>query len=218
MACRLDILKLRYYWKIMYASTGLLHNIIAYKKDKLLENNFGFAREVFNLCCKINNLSFWHGIHKRNSNPLNEIKRAVTKHYYERDMQIARNKNCLFSTLLFTDTQETKNKPYMLINLLRNSGTFSDTLTRTKYIKALLNSNSYLQECKLCELKYYNLLYHHLTACPKLANQRNILRNKFILYGSSNPNLANPATLISQTLTNKNLLRAFTHFLTTSAY
>ena len=183
-----------------------------------MENDFGFVREVFNLCCKINNLSFWHGIHKRNLNPLNSIKRAVISHYYEKDMQIARNKKCLFSSLN-TLVGELATHHYMLYKPFRKAGLFSDSSSRNKFIKALLNTNSYLQQCKMCSLNYYNLLLHQLTACPKLTCERNTLRKMLILYGTNpNPQLTNLTLLVSETLVNKNILRAFTDFLVSSSY
>ena len=133
-------------------------------------------------------------------------------------MQIARNKKCLFSPLN-TRVRELVTRHYTLYKPFRRAGMFSNSSSRNKFIKALLNNNSYLQQCKMCSLNFYNLLLHQLTACPRLTCERSTLRKKLILYGTnSNPQLTNLTLVVSETLTNKNLLRAFTDFLVSSDY
>ena len=188
----------------------------------LLEDNFGFAKEIFNVCCRIGDISFWHGIHRgygilRKVNPLNAIKRTVTTHYFNRDTEIPRGKNFLFTNLYLSC--EITEKRYILVNPFQRGGQFSNSSTRASFIKALLNTNSYLQECKRCSLKFYNLLLHQLTTCPNLIEQRTTLRNKIIFYGTvSNPNLENLQLLMELSLNNTNLFNALTEFLETSEY
>ena len=80
MACRIDMLKLRYYWKITHAQSSIPRTIISFKKRRIFHVNKGFATEIFSLCCKIGEISFWHGIHRgnanrnRNPNPLLQLK------------------------------------------------------------------------------------------------------------------------------------------------
>ena len=63
IACRLEILKLRYFWRILHAPQDTIKNrILKYRKQNLLSFNKGFGHQVFNICCKYNALNFWHGI------------------------------------------------------------------------------------------------------------------------------------------------------------
>ena len=217
--CRLDMLKLRYYWKRMHTSPNIIKEVINYSKNSLLEHNLGFATDVFNLCCRVGDNSFWHGIQRGNQNPLNTIKRAVETHYFKKDLDTARNKNCIFSKLLLT-TDDIVKKKYTLFQIFKSAGMFFNTTARIKFIKALLNPNSYLQECKLCKLQFYDILLHQLTTCPKLTTQRTTLKHKLIFYGTKpTPEIDNPFLLFSYALTNKkNIVKAITDFLEISAY
>ena len=50
LACRLELLKLRYFWKIFKGSEDTIpHKVIKYRKANFLEFNNGFAQEVFNI-------------------------------------------------------------------------------------------------------------------------------------------------------------------------
>ena len=217
ICCRLDMLKLRYYWKKTHSPPSMVSEFINHRKKNLLEHNLGFVTEVFNLCCRIGNISFWHGIHREKSNPLNLIKRTVTAHYFNKDINTARNKTCIFSTL-FLNNQVAKEKKYKLTKTFQRNGQFSTASSRVKFVKAILNTNSYLQECKQCSLKFYDILLHQLTTCPKLTKQRLTLKQNFILYGTEPiPKLDNPTSVISYALSKKILLKAFTDFLETSA-
>ena len=134
-------------------------------------------------------------------------------------MQTACDKKCCLYSPLNTRVGELASHHFMLFTPFRGADIFSDSSSRTKYIRALLNTNSYLQQCEMCSLNYYNLLLHQLTAFPKLTSERNTLRKKLILYGT-NPNaqLMYLTLLLSQSLMNKNVLRAFTDFLVSSKY
>ena len=172
---------------------------------------------MFNLCCRISNISFWHGIHTGKCNPLNTIKRTLTAHYFRKDINTARNKDCIFSNM-FLNKDEVQKQKYTLFTTFRRIGTFSTASSRAKFIKAILNTNSYLQECKLCSLKFYNILLQQLTTCPKLKTQRNTLKQNFILYGTGSiPKLENPTSVISYAMTKKILIKAFTDFLEVGA-
>ena len=149
------MLKLRYYLKKIQGQSSIVKEIICHRKSKLLEHNLGFVTEVFNLCCKIDKISFWHGIQTGNKNNLNSIKRAVKTHYFKKDADMAANKNCIFSILLPYSEYRKKEK-YKLFEIFRKIGMFSKSSSRIKFIKALLNTNSYLQECKKCHLKFYD--------------------------------------------------------------
>ena len=62
LACRLDILKLRYFWRTLHGPIdSLSYKILEYRKEKFFNFNKGFARDVFNICSKYNAMHIWHG-------------------------------------------------------------------------------------------------------------------------------------------------------------
>ena len=101
--------------------------------------------EIFNLCCKIGKISFWHGTHRgneslgRNANPLNAIKRAVTAYHLNKDLTLARSKDNLFTTLYLQNNTTYKNR-YFLAKPFTSSGTFHNSSARLKFIKVLLST------------------------------------------------------------------------------
>ena len=180
IACRIDILKLRYYWKTIHAISSIPKSIVCYRKSRLLCFNVGFTMEIFNLCCKVGHISFWHGIHRgnanlhRNVNPLNAIKRTVTRYYLCRDLSTAETKDCLFTTLYLSNRKSYSDR-YFLANPFTSIGIFVNSSSRLKFIKVLLSTNKYLQNCRFCSMPFYNLLHHQLSACPYLASTRKTL-------------------------------------------
>ena len=219
MACRIDMLKLRYYWKITHAPASIPKTLISYRKKRIFSFNVGFTMEIFNLCCKIGKISFWHGTHRgneslgRNANPLNAIKRAVTAYHLNKDLTLARSKDNLFTTLYLQNNTTYKNR-YFLAKPFTSSGTFHNSSARLKFIKVLLSTNSYLKSCSFCSMTFYNLLMHQLSACPHLTSARATLRNNLLFYGCPfDPHPFNVKRLMICALQDKNLLKAFTDFL-----
>ena len=221
MACRIEMLKLRYYWRKTHAPQSIPKTIIFHRKRTILGFNVGFTMDIFNLCCKIGHISFWHGIHRGNANPptlnpLMEIKRTVTTYYLNKDLHEARSKDCLFRSLYLHDYESYKNY-YFLVKPFTVAGTFPNSSSRKKFIKVLLNTNCYLQSCCFCSLTFYDLFLHQLTSCPYLTVQRKTLMNKLLLYGypfeHHHSQLGDLPRLLTYALLDKNLLRVITDFL-----
>ena len=125
------------------------------------------------------------------------------------------SKRCSFTTLYLRGNAE-YGKRYTLVKPFTNAGTFRTSSSRTKFIRALLNTNSYLQKCNFCSVTFYNLLNHQLTRCPYLTTQRETLQHKLALYGfsaDSFSHLCDISRLIMHTLWDKNLLISLTDFL-----
>ena len=110
IASRVDMLRLRYYWRAIHSHNSLPNTIILYKKKRIFQVNVGFTMEIFNLCCKLGQISFWHGIHRGIENPLNSIKRAVTAYYLKKDLTTALSKQC-FLTYLYMGRATPKLNP-----------------------------------------------------------------------------------------------------------
>ena len=215
IASRIDMLKLRYYWRATHSPDNIPNIIISFKKKRIFQENVGFTMEIFNLCCKIGHILFWHGIHRGIENPLNSIKRTINAYYLNKDLTVAMSKRCSFTTLYLRGNAE-YGKRYTLVKPFTNAGTFRTSSSRTKFIRALLNTNSYLQKCNFCSVTFYNLLNHQLTRCPYLTTQRETLQHKLALYGfsaDSFSHLCDISRLIMHTLWDKNLLISLTDFL-----
>ena len=53
LACRLDLLKLRYFWKLLKSDKKSLSGFVfKFRRQRFLNSDKGFLHEVFNLCCK----------------------------------------------------------------------------------------------------------------------------------------------------------------------
>ena len=51
LICRLEIMKLRYFWKTLHGpKDALTFKILKHRKDRLLEFSKGFAHDIFNIC------------------------------------------------------------------------------------------------------------------------------------------------------------------------
>ena len=215
IASRIEMLKLRYYWRAIHTHHSLPNNIILFKKKRIFQVNVGFTMEIFNLCCKIGNISFWHGIHRGTVNPLNSIKRVITTYYLKKDLATAMSKHCFF-TNLYLKGNAAYGKKYTLVKPFTKVGMFRTSSARTEFIRALLNTNTYLKKCKFCSTTFYNLLGHQLIQCPNLITERETLKHKLTFYGfsASFPQQTCDLTgLVMHTLWNKNLLLALTEFL-----
>ena len=78
IACRLEILKLRYFWRVMQSPLETIKNkILRYRKCNRLTFNKGFGHQVFNICCKYNAINIWHGIVSEKLNRLRSIKDII---------------------------------------------------------------------------------------------------------------------------------------------
>ena len=81
MTARVEILKLRYLWKISHADDkNLAFSLYNQKKNELHKTKIGFTHEVFTLCRKLNCLDVWLKISKPKENPLAKISRFVVSH------------------------------------------------------------------------------------------------------------------------------------------
>ena len=53
ISARIDILKLRYYWKLMHlGDDNVTHTVYKETKKNFLEAAVGYIHEIFNICCR----------------------------------------------------------------------------------------------------------------------------------------------------------------------
>ena len=111
LACRFELLKVRYFWRILRGTPGTLpHRLLEHRRANLLNFNRGFAHEVFGICNKYHVLHIWNGDAGNVKNPLHAIKRIIISQNLTRDLGIARTKGCAFAALfLSAPTRYTRN-------------------------------------------------------------------------------------------------------------
>ena len=78
LKCRLDMLKLRYFWKVAHTNDqSIAHRVFKHRKEQFSTTKYGFIHEAFNLCCKYDVIDFWHGKLKGLTNPASYIKKKI---------------------------------------------------------------------------------------------------------------------------------------------
>ena len=104
LACRFDLLKIRYFWPIVSGTPGTLpHRLLECRRTNFLEFKWGLAHELFDICNKYNVLHLWNADAGNFKNPPNAIKRLIIIQSLTRDLGIARNKGCAIATLFLSD-------------------------------------------------------------------------------------------------------------------
>ena len=194
LACRLEILKLRYFWKVLMGPTdSITHKILSYRRKKFLDFNKGFAHEVFNVCCKYNMIHIWNGIAipsgNQNSrvwasriiNPFRLIKNTIISHNLREDLNTGRSRSCSFASL-FLSSPSAYQKKYHLVGPFCKQRCFATPKGRKHFIKAILHPCNFLEDCPKCGQRYRDKLNHFISACPRIVGFRKELYLRLTLY------------------------------------
>ena len=95
---RLDMLKLRYFWKLAHVNDeSIARRILKYRRENFFISKNAFTHEIFNLCCKYNVIDFWHGKLKGLTNPASFIKDKILTFSLKKDLSIGRKRSCAFT-------------------------------------------------------------------------------------------------------------------------
>ena len=221
LECRLEILKLRYFWKMLNGSANdLCSSILKYRRDRFLDFDKGFAHDVFTICAKYNIMHIWNGLAPQNglhSNlnfaPLRYIKRVIVARNLRLDLEAGRSRNCTFSNIYLLDPFSYQEK-YHIVEPCGNADCFSSPPARRHFIKALLHPCSYPQNCPFCSEQTSDICDHFLTTCPRLPDPRKKLHLKLTLYNyPANHFPLTKASAILLSLTNRVWRKCFADFL-----
>lgn len=178
ISARIDILKLRYFWKIMHASDeNVAHAVYKEIMLKFLEGAVGYIHEIFNIFCNYGNMTIWHGRRPEKINPLARIRRIVEAHHLQLDLETLRRSNTAYSTM-----RVFKEKRYTLKPWLQGMGRFASTKHRRIFLHAMLDVCNYDRPCENCGATVQDITTHGLQACPTVEHQRKILIIKMKLY------------------------------------
>ena len=193
LACRFEILKLRYYWKILKdPAQGIAHQILIHGKNKLLHFKRGIAHEVCNICCTYNIIHIWHGIARSGNldpsrapscviNPLRRIKNVIISENLCKDLEVGRTNACSFAEL-FLNSSSSYQKKYHLVEPFCQPLCFASPKARKHFVKALLHPCSYSEDCCLFGQQYKDQLNHLLSACPQNPGFKKELHLRLALY------------------------------------
>ena len=134
IAARIEILKLRYFWKISHADDkNLAFSLYEFKRKELHKTKVGFTHEVFKLCCKLNCLDLWFKMCIPKEDPLSHIKRLVVSHYLRLDVLRCQSLPSVYTSISLIHNP-THHKRYQLIPFLNKLGLFPDALGRKQFI------------------------------------------------------------------------------------
>ena len=217
LACRLEIMKLRYFWKTLHGpKDALTYKILTYRKERLLDFSKGFAQHVFNICIKYNAINLWHGLipskFNRLLNPLQCIKRIIISKNLRSDLENGRASNSSFATIYLAN-KFLYQKNYHIVEPFIQANCFSSPQGRYRFIKALLHPCSYIEECLLCQQKYKDICEHLLTACTRTVEARTSLELKLTLYNYPRKAHLRKTDILEHALSNKIWRKCFTDFL-----
>ena len=92
LAAHIDILKLRYFWKLTHSGLkSLALDIYKYRRKNFLQSNIGYVHEIFNLCCEYNMMWVWHGTCTSKVNPLSQIKKQIVERHLKKISTLPHN-------------------------------------------------------------------------------------------------------------------------------
>ena len=210
ISARIDILKLRYFWRLMQAGDeNIAHVVYKESRQKFLEGSESYIHEIFNTCCKYGSMGIWHGQCPKKVNPLARIKRIVEAYHLQRDLGILRRSNCAYSTL-----RTFKDRKYSLEPWLQGMGRFASTKHRRMFLYALLDVANYNRQCVNCEATVKDITSHGLKECPRVEKEREIFRLTMRLYNApKNLDMGCKSQVMIEALVKKSLLKVLCDFL-----
>ena len=101
ITARIDILRLRYFWKLMHlGKDNVAHLLYEEMRKKFLEGAVGYVHEIFNICCKYACMDIWHGKCPRKVNPYARIRRIVEAYHLQEDLEVLRRSTCAYAALI----------------------------------------------------------------------------------------------------------------------
>ena len=159
---RLDMLKLRYFWKLTHVNDqSIARRILKYRRENFFVTKNVFLHEIFNLCCKYNVIDFWHGKLKGLTNPASFIKDKILAFCLKNDLSIGRKRSCAFTDIYLTNIFSYQ-KSYHLVEPFFEKDFFSSASARCSVTKFLLQSRAFYRRCKFCSVESKDILSQYL--------------------------------------------------------
>ena len=215
MSSRIDMLKLRYFWKLHHAQNDNIAHVV-YKglRKNFLCGSVGYVHEIFNICCKYDRMDIWHGSISNTValkvNPLARIKRMVESYHLQKDLETARKSTCLYATLKIF-----KNKKYIFEPWLKHIGRFHSTDHRRTFLYSILDASNFNRTCRNCgSTTVRDMIHHGLTDCPGLDSQKRIFQMLMNFYNAPRDiDLTKKTEVFRAAMRKKCLLKVVCNFL-----
>ena len=210
MTGRIDMLKLRYFWRLHHSIEEKdAKKVYLQLRKRLLHSNVGYVHEIFNLCCKYGLMGIWHGMCPNKTNPQARIKRVVETYHLQKDKAVARETNSVYSGLV-----NYKAKRYELDARLSRLGIFESTKHRNTFIFALLDNATYERKCSHCGQEEMDITSHGMAECTSLRHQRKVFCMMMKFYNApKNIDLSNKLEVFLLALSKICYLKVFCRFL-----
>ena len=175
---RLDMLKLRYFWKLHHAKErNEAHQIYKGLREEFLRGKEGYIHEIFNLCCKYGRIDLWHGICPKKINPLARIRKIIRPYHLKKDVEAVKNLNCVYRAMMMV-----KMKKYTFEERLRDPERFQSTDHRRVFLYSWLDTAKYERECKNCGKLVKDTVKHGLKECSGVEHHRKVYRLRMKFY------------------------------------
>ena len=182
MAGRLDLLRLRYFWKLYHSDTNnICYRVFEYRKKRFLGSNHGFLHDVLSLCCKYDIINVWNGKLGFNLCPKGFFKKTVLAFNLKKDLKAGSRKPCGFADVYLRNVflyQEA----YHLIKPFKTFNFFSSVGARSLIVRVLLHPRVFMVDCHFCDGKFKHIFNHYVHHCKNLRSIRQDLRNKLKFY------------------------------------
>ena len=181
MAGRIDMLKLRYFWRLHHTKTEKdAKKVYMESRRTFLQSNVGYVHEIFNICCKYGRIDLWNGLCPNKINPLARIKRIVETFHLQKDLEVARKASCVYTGMINYKATE-----YTMAAILRKVGRFQSAKHRSSFLFSLLDTSSFERKCKHCGEMAKDITKHGMADCSKLGHQRKLFRMMMNLYNAT---------------------------------
>ena len=213
-SCRLDLLKLRYFWKKCnshLANSDISSKLLLYRKQFFLATSNGFIHEVFDLCCKYNLMELWHGNLSNLAGM--SIARKVLTYSLASDLKKGRKFSCLFSDIYLSNVFSYQ-KSYHLVHPFKSFNFFSGIDDRRCIIRLLLYPRSFKSYCPYCHVKYEDILRHFFVDCTFIGTEREKMYLKLQMYNFHREDNNDFKSFVAKCLQNKLWSRCIADFLT----
>ena len=182
LGAHIDILKLMYFWRLTHRDKNIItFKIYNFKRKRFLESNVGYVNEIFDLCCKYDQMWVSNGTINPKKNPFAKIKREITEYHMKLDLEKAKNVKCIYtSTCLSIKVLQKVHVRTVLSKLW----VFRNSKHRRFFHYSFLDTCAYFRTCHKCGKVTNDVLQHNLTDCQKSSKLRVVLRLKLILFNA----------------------------------
>ena len=137
------------------------------------------------------------------------IRNIVEDYHLKNDEEAARRVNCIYTRITVL-----KAKKYEIDERLKKLGIFQNTVHRSVFLHALLESNKYEKDCRNCEQRVRNFTKHGMEECKAVDQQRTLFRLRMKFYNASEkPNWLKLDEIFNEAMSRRCVMKVVCEFL-----